>query len=294
MSIATAITAAQTKVANAYTAVNSKGGTLPATQNLTNLPTAISSIPSGGGSQTKYGANVDTFLGDVNSNGVLQYPSGNVDLIFTGVKKIGESLYTGANLAYKFYYNKAIRSASFPDLEEIVVTSGMYYCFFQSSLSAVSFPKLKKVTANSAMAYALANTNVKEVNFESLEEISGSSAFSNCMQGYSVYSLSQLEKCYFPKLSNIGNASYLFSSCFSQQAKLTDVYFNALTTSSFGSYTNQLQNMFNANTGISTAAGCTVHFPSNMETTISGLTGYPLFGGKSGYVVLSYDLPATS
>lgn len=48
MSIASAITAAQTKVANAYTAVNSKGGTLPATQNLTNLPTAINSIPSGG------------------------------------------------------------------------------------------------------------------------------------------------------------------------------------------------------------------------------------------------------
>lgn len=50
MSIATAIEAAQGKVANAYTAVNNKGGTLPATQNLSNLPTAINSIPSGGGS----------------------------------------------------------------------------------------------------------------------------------------------------------------------------------------------------------------------------------------------------
>jgi hypothetical protein len=50
MSIATAITAAQGRVANAYTAVSNKGGTLPQVQNLTNLPTAISSIPSGGGS----------------------------------------------------------------------------------------------------------------------------------------------------------------------------------------------------------------------------------------------------
>ncbi len=49
MSIATAITNAQNKVANAYTAVNNKGGTLPATQNLSNLPTAIASIPSGSG-----------------------------------------------------------------------------------------------------------------------------------------------------------------------------------------------------------------------------------------------------
>ena len=47
MSIATAITNAQQKVTNAYTAVNNKGGTLPATQNLSNLPNAISSIPTG-------------------------------------------------------------------------------------------------------------------------------------------------------------------------------------------------------------------------------------------------------
>ena len=51
MSIATAIQNAQQKVANAYTAVNAKGGTLPATQDLSNLPTAINSI-SGGGMDT--------------------------------------------------------------------------------------------------------------------------------------------------------------------------------------------------------------------------------------------------
>lgn len=47
MSIATAITAAQGRVADAYTAISAKGGTLPATQNLSNMPTAISSIPTG-------------------------------------------------------------------------------------------------------------------------------------------------------------------------------------------------------------------------------------------------------
>lgn len=49
MSIASAITAAQGRVADAYTAVSNMGGTLPATQNLTNLPTAINSIPAGEG-----------------------------------------------------------------------------------------------------------------------------------------------------------------------------------------------------------------------------------------------------
>lgn len=48
MSIASAIATKQQQVADSYTAVSNKGGTLPATQNLTNLATAISSIPSGG------------------------------------------------------------------------------------------------------------------------------------------------------------------------------------------------------------------------------------------------------
>ena len=46
MSIASAIQNAQQKVANVYTAVSNMGGTLPVTQNLSNLPTAINSQES--------------------------------------------------------------------------------------------------------------------------------------------------------------------------------------------------------------------------------------------------------
>lgn len=49
MTIASAITAAQGRVANCYTSVDTMGGTLPEVQNLTNLPAAIESIPQGGG-----------------------------------------------------------------------------------------------------------------------------------------------------------------------------------------------------------------------------------------------------
>lgn len=48
MSIASAIQNAQQKVENAYTAVQNKGGTLPATQDLSNLPTAIGTITTAG------------------------------------------------------------------------------------------------------------------------------------------------------------------------------------------------------------------------------------------------------
>lgn len=49
MSVASEITRIKNNIANAYTAINSKGGTLPQTQNSANLATAINSI-SGGGS----------------------------------------------------------------------------------------------------------------------------------------------------------------------------------------------------------------------------------------------------
>lgn len=52
MSIASAISSAQTKVAAAYTACNDKGATMPAagSQNLSNLASTISSITTSGGS----------------------------------------------------------------------------------------------------------------------------------------------------------------------------------------------------------------------------------------------------
>jgi hypothetical protein len=78
----------------------------------------------------------------------------------------------------------------------------------------------------------------------------------------------------------------MFNGC----TALTTVSFPALTTSSFGSYINQFTNMLKLTGNTVTH---TLHFPSNLESTIQGLTGYPLFGGISGYVVCAFDLPAT-
>lgn len=74
MSIADAITNAQNKVANCYTSVNNKGGTLPDVQNLSNLPTAIESIPSGGSVEYNgLGAKYDKVPGLIPS---IDIPSG--------------------------------------------------------------------------------------------------------------------------------------------------------------------------------------------------------------------------
>lgn len=49
MSVQSEITRINGNIANAYTAVSGKGGTLPSARNSSNLSAAIQSIPSGGG-----------------------------------------------------------------------------------------------------------------------------------------------------------------------------------------------------------------------------------------------------
>lgn len=75
--------------------------------------------------------------------------------------------------------------------------------------------------------------------------------------------------------------AYCFESC----VNLTTLSFPALTSTSFGSYTNQFDGLMSAVTG------CTIHFPSNLQATIATLDGYPDFGGTN--TVLAFDLPAT-
>ena len=122
-------------------------------------------------------------------------------------------------------------------------------------------------------------TSLTSVSFPSLTTISGSSA---CY--YMLQSCIALTSVSFPSLTTIsGNfgCAYMLQNC----TALTDVYFPALTTTSFGSRVNQ----FNGMMGITgTNVTHTLHFPSNLESKIQGLEGYPTFGGTSGYVVLCY------
>ena len=95
----------------------------------------------------------------------------------------------------------------------------------------------------------------------------------------------------FSGVTSIGSTGcqYAFQGCY----KLQTINFDSLKTTSFGNV-NAFNNMFNSNTGSEATGGCTVHFPSNLQSTISGLTGYPTFGGSSSYINLAFDLPATS
>ena len=68
---------------------------------------------------------------------------------------------------------------------------------------------------------------------------------------------------------------------------LKSLSFPALTSTSFGSYTNQFNSM------LSGVTGCTVHFPSNLQSVIGSWSDVTAgFGGTNTTVL--FDLPATT
>lgn len=276
MSIASAIVAAQGRVADAYTAISNKGGTLPATQNLANMPTAINSIPSGGGSSA-----IDTiFSGEIDANGVytpafmLEYEG---DVSFDGIKTIDTSAYaTNEKGTFASYFYHEITSNARQRLKTRLIKG------------KISFPDLETIIGDSYCFYGFCNgqTKITELSFDKLETLSGTNM--TTVFNYLCADASSLRIARFPKLTSF-NGSSVFMYAFRNTSTL-DVYFNGLTTATFSQNSGQLNGIMSSS---GTSGIHTIHFPSNLESTIQGLSGYPLFSGTDGYVVLAFDLPAT-
>jgi hypothetical protein len=228
----------------------------------------------------KYGCTVDTLIGEVDANNVLQLPTEEPDLVFTGVEDMANYA-----LAYRFRETK-VKSVSFPNLTTLSGNNCLDNCFAECPvLVSVSFPNLTSITGNSCLNHCFdGNELLSNVSFPNLTTLSGS----DCMV-YAFYDCDSLLSISFPKLATL-SGDRCMKFCFSKCHYITDIYFSALTTASFGSNVNQFSSIMNLS---GASATHTLHFPSNLETTIQGLNGYPLFGGTSGYVVLSFDLPAT-
>lgn len=123
-------------------AIISKGVSISDTDTFASYADKIEAIITGSGSVTKYGLSMDSILGNVDENGVLQQPiDGN--LVFTGVVSIPSNL-----LQYKFYKNSNIKSVEFPDLTSIG-SSGLYHCFQDTKIITISFPALKSTSFGS-------------------------------------------------------------------------------------------------------------------------------------------------
>jgi hypothetical protein len=122
--------------------------------------------------------------------------------------------------------------------------------------------------------------NLTSISFPNLTTISGSSAMSSAFN-----SCDSLTSAEFPNLTTVSGSMcmiYIFGWC----KNLTSISFPALTSTSFGSYTNQFASMLGGVTG------CTVHFPSNLESVIGEWS--TVTSGFSGTnTVVLFDLPAT-
>ena len=266
----------------------------------------------GGGGSTKYGLSGADVMGDVNGSGVLQLAAeGTVDLVFKGVIDLADdalrSVFTanrilksvsfpdltqisGAYALYESFYGRAYNSQSykkmtaisFPELVSVTGTSAMYNTFgYNYGLTSVSFPKLTTISGYSAMNSAFGYCDVTSFNFPELTTISGQQAMRNIF-----IQNGNLTSGTFPKLATLASSSQALYYAFAYCSKLTSLSFPALKSDSFGSYTDQFNSM------LQNVTGCTVHFPSNLQSVIgswASVTGG--FGGTNTTVL--FDLPAT-
>ena len=172
------------------------------------------------------------------------------------------------------------------DLSSLTTTSGIYAMqgAFGSctSLTSVDLSSLTTISGVYAMQSAFDSCiSLTSVDLSSLTTMSGDSAmqgvFRNC---------SGLTSVDLSSLTTISGDSAM-RSAFSNCTSLTSLSFPALTSTSFGSYTNQFNSM------LSGVTGCTVHFPSNLQSVIgSWLDVTSGFGGTNTTVL--FDLPATT
>jgi hypothetical protein len=119
------------------------------------------------------------------------------------------------------------------------------------------------------------------LDLSNLTTVSGSSAISYAFSGCT--GLTSVDLSSLTTVSGSSAMYYAFSGC----TKMTTLSFPSLTSTSFGSNTNQFNNM------LSGVTGCTVHFPSNLQSVIGSWADVRNgFGGTN--TVVAFDLPATT
>lgn len=244
------------------------------------------------------------------SNGLLKSDTNGHLMNFTGVTNIDNSILRGA------YENNVVITGTI-DMSDLTTLSNGFACYHAFSncigITSVNLSSLTTVSASNACnAMFQGCTGITSININSLTTVSDSTACSNMFQNCT--GLTNINISSLTTITGNNGCSFMFSGCknltsvvfnslstitgssclaqmFSRCNNLTSLSFPALTSNSFGTNVNQINNI------ISYVTDCTIHFPSNLDpqggsTVISSLTGYPDFGGTN--TVLSFDLPATT
>lgn len=220
----------------------------------------------------------ESFMQTISNN------SGPTAIDFSSLQTIGNE---GFALAFSSSHNGNLLTASFPELLGTSVYSAFYQAFYnQSSLTSASFPKFIGNTLNSGnytnFYQAFYNCSaLTSVDFTALQA-AGREDFYQAF-----YGCSSLTSATFPSLYLLSFGSRAFRQAFANCTSLTSVSFPALTAAGLAGYTNYFLDMLIGCTGV------TVHFPSNLQSTMSSWTDVQNgFGGTNTTVL--FDLTATS
>lgn len=299
MSIASAIQAAQQKIANAYAAISSKGGTLPATQDLANMPTAINSIDTTNFTSLSVtpSTTAQTLTPVLPYNGFNQVDvsavTSSIDANITAgnIKKDVQILGVTGTYEGSGGGSPSILPAELfvgdIDADGTYKAAGGSHVYFGN----ISFNGIKKISGTNALCYALNVTSGSSrpttrkidgtITFPDLETLSGGSALY-----YMCNNQSRLTAAYFPKLQSVTGSNAL-SSTFNGCTNMAHIYFNALLPSSAANSVARMTNM------VRSVTRCTIHFPSNLQSVISSENNVANGFGSTSTVIL-YDLPASS
>ena len=219
---------------------------------------------------------------EVSANGVFQMPGTSFTFSLpSNATDIGTYA-----MYYAFYNCTELTSVDLSNITALSVSYAMQSAFTGckglTSVDLSSLTTVRGVSGVQAMYRAFENcTGLTSVDLSNLTTLSGDSAMS-----YAFQNCTGLTSVDLSSLTTV-NGSYAMGNAFNKCTKLTTLSFPALTSTSFGSRTNQFDDM------LFEVTGCTVHFPSNLQSVIGSWSDVTSgFGGTNTTVL--FDLPATT
>lgn len=272
-------------------------------------PVGIGRIVEKKVAKKKYGVTVDTFLGDVDANGILQAPTEQAVINLEGVTSVASTVFQR-----KFQFSNVI---SF-NADDIKYLTSAYCCdnAFRgcTQLKTMSMSKIETINASYACNEMFMNcSNLETGNLGNLTGIQAGNActsmFNNCSKLTTVVGLNKIkiinggstaDKMFYKTNINIANLSsletisgyracyYMFAECKNLVSIILDnlqtitgsealyrlLYNTKITTLSFPSLTS----VTSANAMQYMCSGCTtiteIHFRADMQATVEALTGY--------------------
>ena len=263
------LTTVKTSLSNIKTSIVNKGQT--PTGDITTYATAIDNIstgatPTGTISITKNGTHDVTNYASAEVNVAS---SGGVPYIPLEVTADGILQMPSTNFTF-----------SLPSSVTSIGNYGLYYAFFGClGLTSANLSNVTSIARYGLYGAFVSCSNLTSVDLSNVTSIGEQSlvgTFNIC---------SNLTSVDLSNVASIGNNG--LSVAFTRCEKLSSLSFPALTSNSFGKYTNQFNRMLRLVTG------CTVHFPSNLESVIG--TWPDVTSGFDGTnTTVLFDLPATT